>query len=75
MATVGFIGLGIMGLPMCRNLLRAGYTVVVYDAVPETVAAAVAGGAVAADSSRGVAAQCTTIITMQRSLVRLTQSG
>ena len=64
METVGLIGLGIMGLPMCRNLLRAGYPVVVYDVTPVAVAAAVAGGAVAADSSRGVAAQCNTIIMM-----------
>ena len=28
---VGFIGLGIMGKPMCRNLIKAGYDLVVYD--------------------------------------------
>lgn len=31
MAKVGFIGLGIMGAPMCANLLKAGHSVVVYD--------------------------------------------
>ena len=28
---VGFIGLGIMGLPMARNLIKAGFEVVVYN--------------------------------------------
>ena len=28
---VGFIGLGIMGKPMCRNLMKAGYEAVVYN--------------------------------------------
>ena len=30
MATVGFVGLGIMGRPMLNNLLKAGHTVVAY---------------------------------------------
>ncbi len=30
MATIGFVGLGIMGRPMLRNLLKAGHTVVAY---------------------------------------------
>ena len=29
-ATIGFVGLGIMGRPMLRNLLKAGHTVVAY---------------------------------------------
>jgi 2-hydroxy-3-oxopropionate reductase len=61
---IGFIGLGIMGLPMCRNLLRAGHRVIVHDLVPAAAVAAVADGAVAAESSRDVAARCATIITM-----------
>jgi len=28
---VGFIGLGIMGMPMARNLIKAGFEVVVYN--------------------------------------------
>ena len=28
---IGFIGLGIMGKPMCKNLLKAGYTIQAYD--------------------------------------------
>lgn len=64
MGPIGFIGLGIMGLPMCRNLLRAGNDVIVHDLAPAAVAAAVADGAVAVESSRAVAARCATIITM-----------
>jgi 2-hydroxy-3-oxopropionate reductase len=30
---IGFIGLGIMGKPMARNLIKAGYSLVVYDLV------------------------------------------
>ena len=31
MATIGFIGLGIMGRPMVKNLIKAGHTVIAYD--------------------------------------------
>ena len=31
---IGFIGLGIMGKPMARNLLKAGYTLVVHNRSP-----------------------------------------
>ena len=34
---IGFIGLGIMGKPMARNLMRAGYEVTVYDIVGDAV--------------------------------------
>lgn len=64
MGSIGFIGLGIMGLPMCRNLLGAGHALVVYDVVPAAVAAAVESGAVAAGSSREVAARSDTVLTV-----------
>ena len=35
--TVGFIGLGIMGRPMARNVLAAGYELVVYDLMSEPI--------------------------------------
>ena len=38
MAQIGFIGLGIMGKPMSRNLLKAGHSLVVYDVVAAPVA-------------------------------------
>ncbi len=34
---IGFIGLGIMGKPMSKNLLKAGYRLVVYDVNPAPV--------------------------------------
>ena len=55
MARIGFIGLGNMGGPMARNLLKAGHTVVGFDLVPAAVAAhAAAGGAVAASAAEAV---------------------
>jgi 2-hydroxy-3-oxopropionate reductase len=61
---IGFIGLGIMGKPMARNLLKAGHQVVCYDIIPEKVAAVASAGAEAADSTKAVAEQCPIIITM-----------
>ena len=40
MATVGFIGLGIMGRPMLRNLLKAGHTVIAFGRTPSKLDAA-----------------------------------
>ena len=31
---IGFVGLGIMGRPMAKNLLKAGHAVTVYDIMP-----------------------------------------
>jgi 2-hydroxy-3-oxopropionate reductase len=61
---IGFIGLGIMGAPMARNLLKAGYPLVVYDIVPEKLDAAVKAGAEAGSSSKDVAARSEVVITM-----------
>ena len=64
--TVGFIGLGIMGRPMARNLVKAGYGLVVHNrsrgAVEELVAESEA--VVAAGSPREVAERAATVITM-----------
>ena len=61
---IGFIGLGIMGKPMARNLLKAGHEVVCFDVVAANVADVVASGAVAAKSSADVASQVPVVITM-----------
>ena len=42
---VGFIGLGIMGKPMSKNLLKAGYELVVFDFNKDAVGEVVACGA------------------------------
>ena len=61
---IGFVGLGIMGKPMARNLLKAGYELTVYDIVGEAVEEVVGDGAAPASSSREVAEATDTIITM-----------
>jgi 2-hydroxy-3-oxopropionate reductase len=61
---VGFIGLGIMGRPMARNLLAAGYRLVVFDVLPAAVEELVAAGAAAGRSPRAVAAETDVLITM-----------
>lgn len=61
---IGFIGLGIMGKPMVKNLLQAGYEVLVYDVIPKNVACVAAYGATAMESSKAVAEECKIIITM-----------
>jgi len=62
--TIGFIGLGIMGRPMTRNLLKAGYTLRVYDIVPAAMEEIVQAGALAGASAADVAAQADVVITM-----------
>ena len=61
---IGFIGLGIMGKPMARNLMNAGYSLTVYDIVGEPVEELATEGATAASSSAEVAAVTDKIITM-----------
>ena len=61
---IGFIGLGIMGKPMARNLIKAGYELTVYDIVGEAVEELATEGAKAASSSQEVAAATDKVITM-----------
>lgn len=61
---IGFIGLGIMGGPMAKNLIKAGYPLTVYDIVPEKVAGLVKAGAQAGSSNKEVAAKSDLVITM-----------
>ena len=61
--TVGFIGLGRMGSPMARNLLRAGFPLVVHNRSRGNVEAMAAAGAVAASSPSEVAGLCDIVLT------------
>ncbi|WP_330698366.1 2-hydroxy-3-oxopropionate reductase [Anaerocolumna sp. MB42-C2] len=61
---VGFIGLGIMGKPMSKNLLKAGYDLTVFDFNSEAVKEIVTCGAKAAESGAKLAENCDVIITM-----------
>lgn len=62
--TIGLIGLGIMGRPMARNLIKAGYALTVHNRSSGPVEEIVAEGATAADSPRAVAAAVDVVITM-----------
>ena len=61
---VGFIGLGIMGKPMARNLMKAGHQLSVYDLVPGIAAEIAADGAIQGESAKDVAAGSEVTITM-----------
>ena len=61
---VGFVGLGIMGKHMVRNLVKAGYSLTVYDVVATAIGEVAAGGASPASSSKEVAEKAPTVITM-----------
>ncbi len=61
---IGFIGLGVMGKPMAKNLLKAGHKLVVYDIRPEPVKELVEAGAAAGASPKDVASRSEIVITM-----------
>ncbi len=61
---IGFIGLGIMGKPMSKNLLQSGYDLTVCDINAAAVAEVVALGATSAATPKDVAAQADIVITM-----------
>ena len=61
---VGFIGLGIMGKPMAKNLLAAGHQVVVSSHNQTTAAELAAAGATVADTPKQIAEQADLVITM-----------
>ena len=61
---IGVIGLGAMGKPMAKNLLKAGYSLTVYDLNPEPIEELVAHGAKGARSSAETAGDVEVIITM-----------
>jgi 2-hydroxy-3-oxopropionate reductase len=64
MDTIGFIGLGLMGRPMAKNLLKAGYPLVVHSRSQGPVDDLVSAGATRAASPADVARTATRIITM-----------
>jgi 3-hydroxyisobutyrate dehydrogenase len=66
MARIGFIGVGNMGGPMARNLLRAGHALMVFDLDGVAQNAAVAQGAEGAAGAREAARGADVIITMLR---------
>lgn len=61
---VGFVGLGIMGKPMSRNLIKAGHELVVFDLFAASVEEIVASGAARGASAADVAARSEIVVTM-----------
>lgn len=77
---IGFIGLGIMGKPMVKNLCKAGYDVHVFDLNQKNIDIVVEAGAKAASSNEELGKTCDVIITMvpnspQVKAVMLGESG
>ncbi len=64
MTSVGFIGLGIMGLPMAGNLVKAGFDVVGYNHTTERIEALVEAGGRGAPDTAGAVRDADVIITM-----------
>jgi 3-hydroxyisobutyrate dehydrogenase len=64
MTRIGFIGVGTMGLPMARNLVKKGFAVTAFDLNAEAVKAAAASGMTAAASAAEVVATADIVITM-----------
>jgi 3-hydroxyisobutyrate dehydrogenase-like beta-hydroxyacid dehydrogenase len=64
MAKVGFVGLGTMGEPMCRNLLSKGHDVTVYNRTPAKMGPLIAAGAQASASLADLVRRSEVTITM-----------
>ena len=64
MQKIGFIGIGIMGMPMAKNLLKAGYSMIAYDLNAKALSGVVKEGAEKGESCAQVAENCDIIITM-----------
>jgi len=71
MARIGFVGLGNMGGPMARNLVKAGHEVTGFDVAGEAVRRLEAAGGRAAPSATGVAQGAEIVITMLPSGVQV----
>jgi len=63
MMKIGFIGVGAMGKPMARNLLKAGYAVYVFDLMPANVQELQGEGAIACTSGTDVASKADMVVT------------
>ena len=71
---IGFIGMGIMGKPMAKNLLKAGYEVMVSNRTMDSCAPVVEAGA-KAGAYQELAENCDVIITMLPNSAGLRQGG
>ncbi|MDI1302478.1 MAG: NAD(P)-dependent oxidoreductase [bacterium] len=62
MTRIGFIGIGLMGLPMCQRLLGVGHPLVVWNRSPEKCTALIKAGAKLASSTASLARQSDVIM-------------
>lgn len=63
-STIAFIGIGLMGLPMARNLLKAGFTLKAWNRTKEKAAPLAEGGAIVADTLAEAVKDADVILTM-----------
>jgi 2-hydroxy-3-oxopropionate reductase len=61
---IGFVGIGIMGFPMAKNLIKAGYPLITYDLNEQVLSTMICEGAERGESCAHVAKNCDIIITM-----------
>jgi len=61
---IGFVGIGIMGFPMAKNLIKAGYPLITYDLNEQALSNMVSEGTERGESCAHVAKNCDIIITM-----------
>lgn len=61
---IGFVGIGIMGFPMAKNLIKAGYPLIIYDLNEQALYNMVSEGTERGESCAHVAKNCDIIITM-----------
>lgn len=64
MKKIGFIGLGVMGLPMCENLMKAGYPLTVWNRTTSKMKVPISHGAAAATSPKEVAENSDIVLVM-----------
>ena len=74
-ASVGVIGLGVMGLPISVNIAKAGFEVSGYDILPPRIENLVANGGKATGSAKEVAGKVQIVITSLPSLAALKMSS
>ena len=67
--TVGFVGTGIMGAPICEHLLDAGYQLTVFNRTPSKCVPLVDRGAVRAGSPREVGEASDVVFTIENSTI------
>ena len=62
--SIGWIGLGNMGIPMCRNLMKAGYLLTVYNRTKDKEKLLTDAGAASAESTQALLSSCDVVFTM-----------